>query len=94
MKIYDKTDRLILDIVVNDNSYRNRAIMGDHNLTLYYSLPTHVEIPVGSYCEYEGTRYFLLRPEQLKMKHTRLYDYTVTFRVNRTRQRFGNSETR
>lgn len=79
MKIYDKTDRLILDIVVNDNSYRNRAIMGDHNLTLYYSLPTHVEIPVGSYCEYEGTRYFLLRPEQLKMKHTRLYDYTVTF---------------
>lgn len=79
MLIYDKTDRLILDIVVNDNSYRNRAIMGDHNLTLYYSLPEHVEIPVGAYCEFEGTRYFLLRPEQLKMKHTRHYDYTVTF---------------
>ncbi len=79
MRIYDKTDRLILDIVVNDNSYRNRAIMGDHNLTLYYSLPEHVEIPVGAYCEFEGTRYFLLLPEQLKMMHTRLYDYTVTF---------------
>lgn len=79
MKIYDKTDRLVLDISVDDNSYRNRAIMGDHSLTLYYALPTHVEIPVGAYCEYDGTRYFLLRPEQLKMKHTRNYEYTVTF---------------
>lgn len=79
MKIYDKTDRLVLDILVDDNSYRNRAIMGDHSLTLYYALPTHVEIPVGAYCEYDGTRYFLLRPEQLKMKHTRNYEYTVTF---------------
>lgn len=79
MKIYDKTDRLVLDITVDDNSYRNRAIMGDHSLTLYYALPTHVEIPVGAYCEYDGTRYFLLRPEQLKMKHTRNYEYTVTF---------------
>ena len=34
MKIYDKTDRLVLDISVDDNSYRNRAIMGDHSLTL------------------------------------------------------------
>lgn len=79
MKIYDKTDRLVLDITVDDNSYRNRAIMGDHSLTLYYALPTHVEIPVGAYCEYDGTRYFLLRPEQFKMKHTRNFEYTVTF---------------
>ncbi len=82
MKIYDKSDRLILDIAVNDNSYRNRAIMGDHNLTLYYALPEHVEIPVGAYCEFEGERYTLMRPEHLKMKHSRLYDYTVTFSSN------------
>lgn len=79
MKIYDKTDRLILDIAVNDNSYRNRVIMSDHSLTLYYSLPEHVEIPVGAYCEFEGERYTLMRPEQLKMKHTRYFDYTVVF---------------
>lgn len=79
MKIYDKTDRLILDVTVDDNSYRNRAIMGDHNLTLYYSLPEHVEIPVGAYCEFEGEQYTLMRPEHLKMKHRRLYEYTVTF---------------
>lgn len=79
MKIYDKSNRLILDITVDDKSYRNRVIMGDHNLTLYYSLPEHVEIPVGAYCEFEGERYSLMRPEHLKMKHTRYYEYTVTF---------------
>lgn len=79
MKIYDKADRLILDVTVNDNSYRNRAIMGDHNLTLYYSLAQHVEIPVGSYCEFEGQTYTLMRPEQFKMKHRREYEYTVVF---------------
>ena len=52
MKIYDRSNTLILDIIVDDNSYRNRAIMGDNNLTLYYSLPKHFEIPVGAYCEF------------------------------------------
>lgn len=79
MKIYDKTNRIILDITVDDNSYRNRSIMADHNLTLYYSLPEHIEIPVGAYCEFEGQRYTLLLPGQFKMKHTRLFQYTVVF---------------
>lgn len=79
MKIYDKQHRLILDVDVDDNSYRNRVVMGDHNLTLYYSLPEHIEIPVGAFCIYEGETYTLMRPEQLKMKHSRLYEYTVTF---------------
>ena len=78
MKIYDKSNRLILDIAVNDNSYRNRAIMGDHNLTLYYALPEHVEIPVGAYCEFEGERYTLMRPEHLKMKHSILLSVSFT----------------
>lgn len=79
MKIYDKQHRLILDVIVDDNSYRNRVIMGDHSVTLYYSLPEHVEIPVGAFCYYEGETYTLMRPEQLKMKHSRLYEYTVQF---------------
>lgn len=79
MKIYDKRRALILDVIVDDNSYRNRVVMGDHNLTLYYSLSEHVEIPVGAFCIYEGETYTLMRPEQLKMKHTRYYEYTVEF---------------
>ena len=52
--------------------------MGDHNLTLYFSLAEHVEIPVGAWCEYQSNRYTLERPEALKMKHRRLFEYTVT----------------
>ena len=69
---------MILDITVDDSSYRYRAIMGEHSLTLYYSLAEHVEIPVGAYCDYQGERYTLERPEALKMQHSRMFDYTVT----------------
>ena len=58
MIIYNNIGNKILEIEVDDNSYRNRAIMGDHSLTLYYSLPEHIEIPVGSYCEFQGETFF------------------------------------
>jgi len=68
-----------LDIQVDDSSYRYRAIKGDHNLTLYFSLAEHVEIPVGAYCVYENETYTLEKPESLKMKHSRYFEYTVVF---------------
>lgn len=52
----------ILNIQVDDSSYRYRAIKGDHNLTLYFSLAEHVEIPVGAYCVYENETYTLESP--------------------------------
>lgn len=79
MKIYDGTDQLLLDITVDDTSYRYRAIGGDHNLILKYSLAEHIELPVGAYAMYDGRRYTLKRPEDFKMQHSRCYDYTVTF---------------
>lgn len=85
MNIYSSSDSLILAVTVDDNSYRNRQIMGDHNLTLYYSLAEHTEIPVGSYVEYQGVRYTLERPEAFKMKHRRLFEYTVTFEAYQSR---------
>lgn len=78
MKIFNKLGYKVLDIVVDDNSYRHRVIAGEHSLTLYFSLPEHVEIPVGSYCEFQGETFTLERPEALKMKHSRLFEYTVT----------------
>ena len=79
MIIYNNAGSKVLEIEVDDNSYRNRAVMGDHSLTLYYSLPEHVEIPVGSYCEFQGETFTLKRPENFKMKHKRLFEYTVLF---------------
>lgn len=69
----------ILNIQVDDGSYRYRAIKGDHNLTLYFSLAEHVEIPVGAYCVYENETYTLEKPESLTMKHSRYFEYTVVF---------------
>lgn len=78
MKIYHN-DTQILDIEVDDKSYRYRAIRGDHNLTLYFSLAEHFEIPLGAYCLYQNETYTLEKPESLKMQHSRRFDYTVVF---------------
>lgn len=77
MIIYDSTGQTILDVAVDDDSYRNRAIMGDNNITLHYSLAEHVEIPVGAWCEFQNMRYTLMRPESFKKKHNRNFEYTV-----------------
>ena len=77
MIIYSPTGETLLDVMPDDNSYRHRAIMGDNSLTLYFSLPQHVEIPVGAYCEHDGERYTLMHPESLKMHHTRHFEYTI-----------------
>lgn len=78
MKIFNQLGYKVLDIEVDDNSYRQRVIMGEHSLTLYYSLPEHVELPVGSYCQFQGETFTLERPEAFKMKHSRYFEYTVT----------------
>ena len=77
MIIYSPTGETLLDVMPDDNSYRHRAMMGDNSLTLYFSLPQHVEIPVGAYCEHDGERYTLMHPESLKMQHTRHFEYTA-----------------
>ena len=78
MIIYNDKGKKLLEIEVDDNSYRHRVIMGDYNLTLYYSLAEHVELPVGCYCDYQGERFTLERPEAFKMIHSRSFEYTVT----------------
>lgn len=78
MKLYDTHNNNILDIEVDDSSYRHRVIKGENSLTLKFSLAEHVELPVGCYCLYQGERYTLERPESLKMRHTRYFEYTVT----------------
>lgn len=82
MKIYTPQGSTLLDVDVDDNSFRQRQIMGDHSLTLYFSLPTFTEIPIGSYVDYQGVRYTLSRPENLKMRHSRYFEFTIVFEAN------------
>lgn len=77
MKIYTKHGRIIYDGQVDDNSYSTNGVMSDHNLTLHFQSAVHLEIPIGAYCEFQGERYTLMRPENLKMKHSRAFSYTI-----------------
>ncbi|WP_455636454.1 hypothetical protein [Parabacteroides sp.] len=71
-----------MDIPVNDDSYRYRAIMQAKKIELHYSLPGHVEVPTGSYIEFQGERYTLWYPENFEKKGTRIFDYKVIFGGN------------
>uniref|UniRef100_UPI0040255EDE tail fiber domain-containing protein n=1 Tax=Parabacteroides distasonis TaxID=823 RepID=UPI0040255EDE len=82
MIIYDKTGEVLLDIPVDDNSYRYRAIAQAKKVELRYSLADHVELPTGAYIEYQGERYTLWYPSDFKKEGTRVFDYTVTFGGN------------
>ena len=46
-----------IKIEVKDESYSYEAIMGEDTLTLYFSHPGYIEIPVGSWCDFYGKRY-------------------------------------
>ena len=79
MVIYSPTGTTLLDIPVDDNSYRYRAIRQGDKVYLYYSLAEYVELPVGSYIEYQGETYTLWRPEDFTKHGTRNMEYAVTF---------------
>lgn len=78
MKVFDINGNVVVDVVLNDDSVRYRSIMQVDSVTLKYSLPEHIELPIGAYIEYQGERYSLRKPENLKMHHSRYFEYTVT----------------
>lgn len=88
MKIYFKDQdqqEQVLEVMVGDNSYRNRQIMGDDSLTLYFSMPGSMQdrlrmeggLPLGAWCDFQGERYTLERPENFKMHNPRNFEYTM-----------------
>lgn len=82
MVIYNQAGDVLLDIPVDDDSYRYRAIAQAKKVELRYSLVDHVELPTGAYIEYQGERYTLWYPSDFKKEGTRIFDYTVTFGGN------------
>ena len=67
-----------IDILPTDESYRYRSIMGEHTLTLYFSLSTYTEIPTGAWCEFANERYTLNQPAKIVKHNTRNFEYTLT----------------
>ena len=67
-----------IDVLPTDESYRYRSIMGEHTLTLYFSLPSYTDIPTGAWCEFANERYTLNQPAKIVKHNTRHFEYTLT----------------
>ena len=67
-----------IEIFPTDESYRYRSIMGEHTLTLYFSLPTYTDIPTGAWCEFANEHYTLNQPAKVVKHNTRNFEYTLT----------------
>lgn len=61
-----------------DSSYRTRGLMQRPQLILKFALPSYVEIPVGAWCMYQGEKYSLHTPQNIKKQGTRNVEYTLT----------------
>lgn len=83
MKIKSPQNIELYDIQVDDRSVRYRSIMNDDSLTLHFSQPGTVTVPLGSYVDFEGQRYTLFYPENFKKHNTRNFEYTLVLHGNR-----------
>ena len=74
-----------LDIQESDSSYCYHSLMSKPQLVLKFSLSEFVEIPVGAWCEFQGVRYKLGSPENIKKNGTRniLYKLVLSSKVPR-----------
>lgn len=77
MKIYGEDGLLVLDVEVDDTSYAQRRLLGEDVLELHYSLTEYVELPVGSWCEFQGRHYTLGSPQNFTVESRREYRYKV-----------------
>ena len=66
-----------IELLTDDNSYSYEAVMGEDALTLYFSYPGYLNVPVGSWCEFYGKRYSLKKDSNFKKNGERNYDYTL-----------------
>lgn len=97
MIIYSKNNTVILDVQVDDTSYRYRAIRQGDKVYLYFALTDHVEIPIYSYIDFQGQRYTLWKPENVTKHGERNLEYDVQFGgqwelLNRTKYKFTSDK--
>jgi len=72
-----------IELLTNDNSYSYEAVMGEDALTLYFSHPGYLNIPVGSWCEFCGKRYSLKKDSNFKKNAERNYEYTLILETSK-----------
>ena len=79
MIIYDSYGNILLETEVSDRSGLYSSLDNRNQLTMHFCLDRLVDIPVGSWCNFEGNRYELMSAADVKMNHTENYEYAVVF---------------
>lgn len=72
-----------IELLINDDSYSYEAIMGEDTLTLYFSHPGFINIPVGAWCDFYGKRYSLKKDSNFKKNGERNYEYTLVLETSK-----------
>lgn len=75
MKFYDLNNNEVLDVIVDDSSYRLKEIMGDNKLFIDFALDYPLELPVFVWCEFLGEKYFLMRPQTINKLNNENHQY-------------------
>lgn len=72
-----------IELLVSDDSYSYEAIMGEDALTLHFSHPGYLDVPVGSWCDFYGKRYSLKKDSNFKKNGERNYEYTLVLETSK-----------
>lgn len=78
--IFDIEGNVLLEVDVDDTSSSYRSIDGRHELTLKYALSSPFEVPLGSWCMFQNERFELMSHQDVRMKHTKHYSYTLVMK--------------
>lgn len=71
------TEPTVAGLAVGDDSFRQAELMGDDVLTLRFSMPENLVVPLRSWCIFEGRRYYLYVSPQITKQNSRHYDYVM-----------------
>ena len=85
-----------IEVTVSDDSYRYRTLMGENAITMTFQHWEHVDIPIGSYVDYQGERYTLNSPKNIIKNSSRSFEYTLILDAPKgalTKYRFKDTNT-
>ena len=68
-----------VEITPSDDSYKLTELMGADEVVLKFALPDYLPISAGAYITYKGDHYEVESEDSVRMIHTEMYEYTVTF---------------
>ena len=79
MKIYSILGVEIADVPVQSNAEHERELMKSNFVRLEWSQSSLLELPCGSYIEYNGIKYRLLKDYKPEQQSTQQWDYSPEF---------------